>query len=163
MPESKFMSVIENNIYKFCYKIEPKINLTPNQITIISFLIGVIANIFLINYFNIQEYKYFLFWLIFHYISRFLDYLDGVKAKSNNCVTKFGKFLDDTFDLIYGSMRYYVFFKNGRYKQLSLEFFILFARKIIDSCPYIFNEKYRMFFDTGMSHFIYYPLFFYIN
>jgi phosphatidylglycerophosphate synthase len=68
-----------------------KTGLTPNQITVIAGLFGVIPLIFL--YFGT-----FLYALIAFIFAVFLDVLDGSVARATDSVSKFGKVLDHTMD-----------------------------------------------------------------
>ena len=68
--------------------------LTPTQITIIGFFIGLLCPIFLIY----DNYLHFgtLFWLI----NRLLDGIDGVVARNTNRQTDFGGYIDIICDFI---------------------------------------------------------------
>lgn len=67
--------------------------ITPNQITFFSFFFCVISSYFLINGFVID-------FLIFWYLSHFLDYCDGTLARITNNKTKILLRLDHFIDLI---------------------------------------------------------------
>jgi len=91
-----------------------KHKVTPNQVSVIGFLISVAAavtyafpTVFLYNYVVITSW-FWWFWAgippILFFISAYFDVLDGGVARKTNQVTKFGGFLDSTLDRISDSI-----------------------------------------------------------
>ena len=72
-------------------KLIAKTGLTPNQITIIAGLFGIIPVIFL-------YYGLFFYALISFIVAIFFDILDGSVARATGSVSEFGKVLDHTMD-----------------------------------------------------------------
>jgi len=68
-----------------------KLNMTPNSITIIGFLIGLLPFVFI--YFNKPLIAVVLLW-----ISGFLDAVDGEMARASENSTPWGTLMDITFD-----------------------------------------------------------------
>lgn len=71
-----------------------KTKITPNQITIISFLFGILAAIS----FLLGQYKYMIFGAIFFFLSYILDLVDGEIARYKNISSTFGHWLDKVSD-----------------------------------------------------------------
>jgi len=69
-------------------------NVTPNEITVTSFLVGVVSSIF----FSMGDYIYLLIGAILVEVSFTLDCVDGEIARLKNLQTKFGAFLDSVLD-----------------------------------------------------------------
>jgi CDP-diacylglycerol--glycerol-3-phosphate 3-phosphatidyltransferase len=69
------------------------LNMTPNQVTILAFITGVIASVLV--YFDYNIVACLLLWL-----SGFLDAVDGAMARKSNNSTPWGTLLDITFDRI---------------------------------------------------------------
>ena len=70
-----------------------KLNFEPNQVTILSFLLGVLSGV-------IFYYRMFLFGLVVLFISEILDCADGDLARLKKKVSKKGEFLDSFLDRI---------------------------------------------------------------
>jgi len=70
--------------------------ITPNQITIFAFFLGIAAAIF----FSIGEYKYFIIGGILFQVSSVFDCADGMLARSKDKCTRYGAFLDLFLDRI---------------------------------------------------------------
>ena len=70
-----------------------KINLMPNQVTWLAFLIGVATGLFI--YLDL-----FIIAIIFLWLSGFLDAVDGSMARQVNNTTSWGTLLDITFDRV---------------------------------------------------------------
>ena len=84
---------IFNNIIQKTAKILIKLKVSANVVTLLGFVIGLLA----INFLALESYGWALVCLL---INRFCDILDGAIAKANK-VTKFGIFLDATLDYIF--------------------------------------------------------------
>lgn len=82
-----------NPIIELGAKILLKLNLTPNNVTILALLIGVSTSIFL--YFDMQISAVILLW-----VSGYLDAVDGAMARKSNSSSSFGTLLDIVSDRI---------------------------------------------------------------
>lgn len=65
--------------------------ITPNQVTIVSMLFGLLSAIFII-------FNQYIFAVLFLHISFILDCLDGQLARAKNQQSQFGLWLDNVFD-----------------------------------------------------------------
>ena len=82
---------------KISYPIADKLkntSITPNQITFLSFLTGIISGLF----FYLAEPSFLIIGAILIFISYMLDYMDGRLAKIRNMRTRLGGFLDHVSD-----------------------------------------------------------------
>ena len=70
-----------------------KLNLEPNQVTLISFILGILSGF-------IFYYRMFLLGLVVLFISEILDCADGDLARLKKKVSKKGEFLDSFLDRI---------------------------------------------------------------
>uniref|UniRef100_A0A7V0Z768 CDP-alcohol phosphatidyltransferase family protein n=1 Tax=candidate division WOR-3 bacterium TaxID=2052148 RepID=A0A7V0Z768_UNCW3 len=97
-----------------------KLNITPNLITILSFIIALFAFI---------AYKNGVFWLggIILFFSSILDTFDGEIARQTNRVTKFGGFLDSTLDRVNEFLIYLGLFVYYYHRMDYVLYWILFA------------------------------------
>mgnify|MGYP001076503104 CR=1 FL=1 len=97
-----------------------KLNITPNLITILSFIIAVFAFI---------AYKNGAFWVggIILFFSSILDTFDGEIARQTNRVTKFGGFLDSTIDRVNEFLVYLGLFVYYFHRMDYVLYWILFA------------------------------------
>tara|TARA_B100001093_G_C26853209_1_gene1026120 strand:+ start:2535 stop:3170 length:636 start_codon:yes stop_codon:yes gene_type:complete len=89
-------NIIQLIIYKIAFKVSlvfKLLKLTPNQITLVSFLLSFISCFFLLN----NKVTYFI---IFWYASHFLDYCDGTLSRITNNKTKILLRVDHFCDLI---------------------------------------------------------------
>lgn len=82
-----------NPIIELGAKILLKLNLTPNNVTILALLIGVSTSIFL--YFDMQITAVILLW-----VSGYLDAVDGAMARKSSSSSSFGTLLDIVSDRI---------------------------------------------------------------
>ena len=82
-----------NPIIELGAKFLLKLNLTPNNVTILALLIGVSTSIFL--YFDMQISAVILLW-----VSGYLDAVDGAMARKSNSSPSFGTLLDIVSDRI---------------------------------------------------------------
>ena len=82
-----------NPIIELGAKFLLKLNLTPNNVTILALLIGVSTSIFL--YFDMQISAVILLW-----VSGYLDAVDGAMARKSNSSSSFGTLLDIVSDRI---------------------------------------------------------------
>lgn len=82
-----------NPIIELGAKFLLKLNLTPNNVTILALLIGVSTSIFL--YFDMQISAVILLW-----VSGYLDAVDGAMARKSSSSSSFGTLLDIVSDRI---------------------------------------------------------------
>ena len=82
-----------NPIIELGAKFLLKLNLTPNNVTILALLIGVSTSIFL--YFDMQISAVILLW-----VSGYLDAVDGAMARKSDSSSSFGTLLDIVSDRI---------------------------------------------------------------
>ena len=83
----KYVNPLINLVAKFLLNI----NLTPNNITLIAFVIGIASSVFI--YFDLPIVALFALWL-----SGFLDAVDGAMARKKGITTSLGTLMDITFD-----------------------------------------------------------------
>ena len=83
----KYVNPLINLVAKFLLNI----NLTPNNITLIAFGIGIASSVFI--YFDLPIVALFALWL-----SGFLDAVDGAMARKKGITTSIGTLMDITFD-----------------------------------------------------------------
>lgn len=103
-----------------------KLRLTPNGVSIIALIIGVLSSVFL--YFD----KLILS-VVFLWISGYLDSVDGAMARKKNLTSPFGTLLDITFDRIVELSIIFVLalkFQNSRLYLLILTMMILISMTI---------------------------------
>lgn len=91
-----------------------KTNVTPNQITVISFFVGIVAAVLLAT----GQYLFSRLWLFLSASFTDLDCVDGEIARLKKTETRFGDFLDSIliitrnisiiFGVAFGRARYYI-------------------------------------------------------
>ena len=92
------------------YKIFRKLNFTPNDITTLSLILGILSiYCFVVKKFTMSAICYF--------ISYCFDVYDGNYARTYNMVTRFGDYYDHIKDLIVNISLLYVFIKYTTIKQ----------------------------------------------
>jgi phosphatidylglycerophosphate synthase len=97
-------------------KLYAKAGLTPNQVTVIGFLLGLAAAVLVFHGFFYSAI--FLWWL-----GRLFDGTDGIYARSTNQVSPFGGYLDIVLDMAaYGAM---VIGFAGQFPELSLTWTVI--------------------------------------
>lgn len=94
-------------------------SVTPNQLTVFSFLLGILSAIFFVQ----GEYLYFITGAIVLQFSQLLDVADGMLARSKNMGSEYGAFLDLFLDrvtdfLLISSISAGVYFQTGNLKLL---------------------------------------------
>lgn len=115
-----------NPIIELGAKFLLKLNLTPNNVTILALLIGVSTSIFL--YFDMQISAVILLW-----VSGYLDAVDGAMARNSNLTSSFGTLLDIVSDRIVEVGMIIVFginFVDVRFNLLILAISILMSMTI---------------------------------
>lgn len=70
-----------------------KLKLTPNNVTVLALILGVLTSVFV--YFDMEIIGVILLWL-----SGYLDAVDGAMARKTNKTSSFGALMDITFDRI---------------------------------------------------------------
>lgn len=115
---------------KFIYNTK----ITPNQVTIFSFFLGIAGAIF----FSAGEYKYFLAGGILVQLSSVFDCADGMLARSKDMCSRYGAFLDlfldriaDVFILSGISVGYFIYSDNSFFLVLSLLATALYTLQIV--------------------------------
>ncbi len=102
------------------------LDISPNKITIFSFVIGLIASFL----FSFGFYYYTLFGLFFYIIANILDMSDGEVARLTGKFSEFGHFLDPFLDrvlnfIFLGGVSYGVYVESGNNSILFLYVFYL--------------------------------------
>ncbi len=99
-----------------------KLNMTPNQITTLSLIAGLIS----IYYYKTQNY---IKCGIFFFLSYYFDCLDGFYARKYKMVTKFGDIYDHIKDwliiILFAYLIYYNDNVNNKFKNISLIILVL--------------------------------------
>ena len=126
--KEEYENPIDNLIYIIVEKLDPilyKLNFTPNIITTLSLIIGLISAYFFYhkNYISIPLF-------IIAYI---LDCSDGYFARKYKMITKFGDYYDHISDQIKIFIIYYIIYNNKKFKNFNLYFgiFILLLLLLI--------------------------------
>ena len=81
-------------------------SISPNQITVVSFLSAMIGTAIL---FFMKSPAAYLYWVFFNFIWFLLDALDGIHARYSNQTSEYGAFLDHALDNIYFLFMFTVF------------------------------------------------------
>ena len=120
------------------------INLSPNQVTWLAFLIGVATGLFI--YLDL-----FIMAIIFLWLSGFLDAVDGSMARQVNNTTSWGTLLDITFDRVVE-----ISFIIGLALRFSeIQFFIIFMTSSIILSMTIFLTVGALSRKEGIKSFYY--------
>ena len=105
---SYYENPIDNIIYKFIAPTSHQLDcLTPNFITLLSFISGLLSMYYYKN--NNVEYSTILF-----FISYFFDVLDGFHARRKNICSTFGSYFDHISDLVISFI--FLFITYQKYK-----------------------------------------------
>ena len=126
--------------YDIIEKISPfihKCNITPDQITLLSFLCGLLSVYFLKN----KQYEYAaIFWLL----NYFFDCMDGYIARKYQIFSKYGDYYDHISDWTTYLLLLYVMFKDKNYKAIIImAFFTLTLMFFVDCQEKIYNKKHE--------------------
>ena len=108
----KLNCFIDNEILYYGIKTYPiyrKFNMTPNDLTTISLLLGLISIYFFYN-------KFFILSSLFYFLSYVYDVLDGNYARKYKMVSKFGDLYDHFKDITVNLLLLYVFYNNMTFK-----------------------------------------------
>jgi len=150
--KKNFDNLCDNVMYKISDYISPilyKYNISPNQITILGIISGIMASYYL----YIDELHLSLLCIM---ISCFFDDLDGHHARKYKLVTKFGDLLDHIGDIVKTVCLIYViyvkYFSNF-YNIKELIAFLLIINFVHNSCIYeildtdniIFKRKFCIY------------------
>jgi archaetidylinositol phosphate synthase len=110
-PSTFFHRIISKNIAKILAYIFLRLNIKPNFITILSFLLFLTSFIFLYYSYNL------FFFLIFTQLSYAFDCSDGVVARITNATSRFGGYLDLLIDrtstILFFILLYFIYFKKN--------------------------------------------------
>ena len=118
--DPKYENPIDNIMYKISGQIEPffkSIHSTPNNITTLSLICGLLCVYFLNNEENVNKYLAFIFYLL----AFLFDCLDGYYARKNNMMSKLGDMYDHYKDITIHILIYYTL-----YNRLSKPNFMVF-------------------------------------
>lgn len=85
----KFINPIMDRLARFLLRYK----ITPNQVTLIGLLLGLISSVFII-------YHQYVLSCVFLWISGLFDVLDGTMARQSKMVSKWGSFMDILFDRV---------------------------------------------------------------
>lgn len=103
---------IDNLLYKIVEVLDPifyKLNFTPNMITTLSLITGLISGYF--------YYKNSLLCIPFYIISYLLDGSDGYFARKHNMTSEFGDYYDHISDIVKGIIIVQlIYLKSKKYK-----------------------------------------------
>lgn len=137
---NKYENPIDNIIYKFVKPHSNQLdNFTPNFITTISVIFGILA------LYNYHQESYILS-AIFYFLSYFYDCVDGFHARRKNMETIFEYYYDHISDLIInGIISYYLIKKYKNTPYLNYIIFILcillFGMYFHTSCQEEYHNK----------------------
>ena len=104
-----------------------QVNLTPNIITFLSLIIGLLSSYYL------QKGNYISILLLF--ISYFLDYSDGYFARKHNMVSEFGDFFDHISDVVKSAAIIYTLYTLD--KKMVMDYMPIIILLIIISCYHL--------------------------
>jgi len=144
--DKNFDNLFDNVMYNLSDYISPilyKYNITPNQITVLGIITGLMASYYL----YIDELHLSL---LFITLSCFFDDLDGHHARKYKLVSKFGDLLDHIGDIIKVACLLYVlyvkYFSNF-YNIKELIIIILIVNFVHNSCIYEILDKHNTIFN----------------
>ena len=126
----EYENPIDNWIYKlvsFMDDIFYQVNLTPNIITFLSLITGLLSSYYL------QKGNYISILLLF--ISYFLDYSDGYFARKHNMVSEFGDFFDHISDVVKSAAIIYTLYTLD--KKMVMDYMPIIILLIIISCYHL--------------------------
>lgn len=106
---------IDNWVYKIIDPISnfcKNCNMTPNQITTLSLITGLISIYFLFDSINLNKVYNLLLFTIFYIVSYILDCLDGYYARKYNMTSKIGDYYDHFKDIIINLIVFVILIKN---------------------------------------------------
>lgn len=121
---------IDNIFIKITIKLLPlfkSLNLTPNMLTTISLLFGLLSSYYLYNH-NLVYFS------IFFLISYLFDTADGYYARTYNMTSKFGDYYDHFKDNFVGIIIFYILYKKYNitdHKLLLIIYILLYFIAII--------------------------------
>ena len=137
--QEEFINPLDYGIIKLADYLLPnlkKLNLTPNSLTTLSLIFGILClgSLYLANKTN----NYIILFSVFYLVSYFFDYIDGMYARRYKMVTKIGDLYDHIKDIIiHISLLYIVVKKYNISKFKNLTIFVLmftFLQYIALSC-----------------------------
>lgn len=128
-----------------------KIPITPNQISLLSILVGIVAGVF----FSFGTYFWFVIGGVCFGIATVLDCLDGMIARLKNMGTYIGRIIDGISDYI-ASVAIHIGFALGIVNNPQLNFPI--NPWILMALAAVFNIMHSIMVDYYKSEFMYYAL-----
>ena len=138
--DSKYENPIVNFIYIIVEYISPfhhKIGLTPNILTTISLIIGIVSSYFIYK-------KQFYLGSFLYLIAYIYDCLDGYNARKYDMVTKFGDYYDHLSDLFKSILYFYVLYKLNKklfYKIIPISILFMILLIIHLACQEVIYEQ----------------------
>ncbi len=148
--DKNFDSVVDNVMYNLSDNVSPilyKYNITPNQITVLGIITGLMASYYL----YIDELHLSL---LFITISSFFDNLDGHHARKYKLTSKFGDLLDHIGDIIKVCcliyvlyVKYFKHFYNIKELFIVILIVILIVNFVHNSCIYEILDKHNTIFN----------------
>ena len=96
-----------------------KLNFTPNMITTLSLITGLIS----IHFLKIKQYRLSA---ILYFISYFFDCMDGFYARKYNMVSKFGDYYDHIKDVFISIILIYLILKNQKNIKCKIILLVIF-------------------------------------
>jgi len=134
----------------FTEKIFLKTKLTPNQVTLMSF-VGKLISAYL---FSFGVYPYIVWGSVVLFIAYLLDYIDGTLARMRGTASNFGRFIDLGFDEI-GKISLFLAIAYGIYNQTGQSIVWVFALLGLAASQFlaIIYISYRWLFDFAVEVF----------
>lgn len=143
----KLNCFIDNEILYYgtkTYPIYRKFNMTPNDLTTISLLLGLMSIYFFYN-------KFFILSSLFYFLSYVYDVLDGNYARKYKMVSKFGDLYDHFKDITVNLLLLYVFYNNMTFKNHTnlmifsfiITFILFITLNLHLGCQEIYLKKHK--------------------
>ena len=100
------------------YSIFKKLNFTPNMLTTLSLIFGLISY----KFFSIKQ---FILSSFFYFLSYSFDVLDGNYARHTGLTSKFGDYYDHIKDILIGILIFFAFCKYSIWNKLNFKLLLL--------------------------------------
>ena len=125
-------------------KIMAKTNITPNQITVLNFVIIVPAVLYCLLQ---KDYIYNIFALLFIFVYSLIDLVDGVLARTKSLQSKIGQWLDCSLGIIYQNLIFYVVILRvaryaGTWQWMIPGMFVLFGQNMAHYMGYRYEKDF---------------------
>ena len=134
----EFENPFDNILIDICELVSPffhKLNFTPNGITTLSLITGLLSCYFLHKNSPYMSVSFLL-------LSYFFDCLDGFYARKYNMVTKFGDYYDHVKDLVVVALLLYIMYTRNKHKLNRKELIIFIF--IFSICMYIMKIHFSL-------------------